>query len=149
MKYAFVPFQKYATFSGRARRAEYWQFTLATALISLALTGLDALTGTYSVATGFGFLSGLFSLALIVPFAALYARRFHDFGWSTWWLLILLVPVANVAFLLVLGFKDSDVGENRYGPSPKPKPETAVGAETPAAAQDPPTVRGGETRDQA
>jgi len=97
VKYAFVPFQKYATFSGRARRAEYWQFTLATALISLALTGLDALTGTYSVATGFGFLSGLFSLALIVPFAALYARRFHDFGWSTWWLLILLVPSADCA----------------------------------------------------
>lgn len=139
MKHAFVPFQKYATFSGRARRAEYWQFFVAIILILVALSVLDGLIGTFSIDAGVGLLSGLFGVAIILPSLALYVRRLHDVGWSGWWVLLFLVPFVSTVMFFVLGFKDSEVGDNRFGPSPKPKPGTAVGAEP-----TPPVVPGAE-----
>lgn len=135
MQHAFVPFQKYATFSGRARRAEYWQFFVAIILILVALSVLDGLIGTFSIDAGAGLLSGLFGVAIILPSLALYVRRLHDVGWSGWWVLLFLVPFVSTVMFFVLGFKDSEVGDNRFGPSPKPKPLEAVGAETPTGVQ--------------
>jgi uncharacterized membrane protein YhaH (DUF805 family) len=135
MQQAFVPFQKYATFAGRARRAEYWQFFIAIILILVALSILDGLIGTFSMDAGAGLLSSLFGVAIILPSLALYVRRLHDVGWSGWWVLLFLVPFVSTVMFFVLGIKDSEVGDNRFGPSPKPKPATAVGAETPAGVQ--------------
>jgi len=84
-----VCFSKYADFSGRASRAEYWWFFLFILLVSAA-TSLFSNT-----------LSGLFSLATLVPSIAAAARRLHDTNRSGWWQLIVLVPVVGLVVLIV------------------------------------------------
>ncbi|MCI4670559.1 MAG: DUF805 domain-containing protein [Bacteroidia bacterium] len=108
---------KYADFSGRARRSEYWYFQLFSFLISLALTLMDTFLGFNE--SGFGILSGIFSLALLIPSLAVGVRRLHDTGRSGWFLLIGLIPLIGAIILLVFFFQDSDPGENAYGPNPK------------------------------
>jgi uncharacterized membrane protein YhaH (DUF805 family) len=110
---------KYAQFSGRARRREYWMFFLFSALVAIALTIVDAITGTLSAAAGTGLLGGLYSLAVLIPGLALTIRRLHDTDRSGWWLLIALVPVIGAIVLLVFMCLDSVPGDTRHGPSPK------------------------------
>ncbi len=109
---------KYAQFSGRARRKEYWMFFLFNFLIVLGLAIVDAITGTISVTSGFGLLSGLYFLAVLVPGIALTIRRLHDTDRSGLWILIGLVPLIGIV-LLVFMCLDGTPGENQFGPSPK------------------------------
>ncbi|MCB1687040.1 MAG: DUF805 domain-containing protein [Halioglobus sp.] len=111
--------KKYAQFSGRARRKEYWFFVLFNLLISIALAIVDSLTGTLDTETGYGLLSGIYSLAVFIPSMAVGFRRLHDTGRSAWWILIALIPLIGVIVLLVFMVQDSEEGENKYGPSPK------------------------------
>ncbi len=114
----------YATFTGRARRSEYWFIQLflvltnvAAGLIDLALMGGDI---DRFIANGGGGIVGLVWIVVtIVPALAVLARRLHDTNKTAWWLLIGLVPVAGGIVLLVFALIDSDPGDNRYGPSPK------------------------------
>jgi uncharacterized membrane protein YhaH (DUF805 family) len=115
--------KKYATFSGRAQRAEYWYFILFYFLIYLGLAMLDGLTGTFNAETGVGVLTAIFSLATFLPYLAVGVRRLHDIGRSGWWLLIGIIPLIGVIVLIVFLVKDSEPGENLYGANPK---ETAV-----------------------
>jgi uncharacterized membrane protein YhaH (DUF805 family) len=86
------PIQKYADFSGRASRPEYWWYTLAVIVAAIVISivenivGLDAMVGTY------GPISLLFMVALIVPGLAVTVRRLHDTDRSGWWILIGVVP---------------------------------------------------------
>ncbi len=105
--------KKYAVFSGRARRKEYWYFALFSFIITLVLVLIDNLVGTYSV------LSGLYSLAVLLPEIGVSIRRLHDTGHSGWWLLIGLIPLIGRIILLIYMVSDSQVGTNQYGPSPK------------------------------
>jgi uncharacterized membrane protein YhaH (DUF805 family) len=111
--------KKYAVFSGRARRKEYWFFTLFSTLISIALAIVDNMMGTVSAEAGTGLLGGLYSLAVLIPSLAVSVRRLHDTDHSGWWLLIALAPCVGVIVLLVLMVTDSTPGNNQYGPSPK------------------------------
>jgi uncharacterized membrane protein YhaH (DUF805 family) len=111
--------RKYAQFSGRARRKEYWFFALFNLLISLALAIVDNFTGTLNPETGYGLLSGIYSLAVLIPSLAVTFRRLHDTGRSAWWILIVLIPLIGAIVLLVFMVLDSQQGENEYGPSPK------------------------------
>jgi uncharacterized membrane protein YhaH (DUF805 family) len=108
--------KKYATFSGRARRAEFWMFTLISALISLALGILDMVLGW---SDGYGVFSTIFGLAVLLPTLAVAVRRLHDTDRSGWWLLIGLVPFVGWIVLLIFYIQDSDPGVNRFGPNPK------------------------------
>lgn len=114
MRWYLEVMRKYAVFSGRARRKEYWMFVLFNILISFVLgfaTGLigailgkgPALLGTVNL---------IYSLALLVPSIAVGVRRMHDTGRSGWWLLF---PVVNLVLLCF----DSEPDENEYGPNPK------------------------------
>lgn len=123
-----VCFRKYADFSGRARRKEFWTFSLVNAGIILALSAIDLLiggsndngNGAPSLTTAFILLIlGLFSLAIIVPSLAAQVRRLHDVGKSGWWYFIQLVPVIGGIWLLVLSLLDSQPGANEWGPNPK------------------------------
>ncbi|WP_219834004.1 DUF805 domain-containing protein [Paenibacillus sp. R14(2021)] len=105
--------QNYAVFTGRARRKEFWMFILFNILMSIALTIVDHMLGTYRV------LSMLYSLAVIVPSIAVMVRRLHDTGRSGWWYLLVLIPFVGGIILLVFACQDSDPGSNRYGPNPK------------------------------
>ena len=115
-------FNNFVTFSGRARRAEYWWFGLFCFGIGLVATLLDhRLTGSPLRHTGP--IVGLVSLAIFLPSLAVTVRRLHDVNRSGWWLLIVLVPLIGVLILLYLillywTIKRGDAGSNTYGPDP-------------------------------
>ena len=111
--------KNYATFSGRARRKEYWMFFLISALISIVLTLLDILLGTYSMEYEAGLFSGLYSLLILIPSIAVVVRRLHDSDRSGWWILISLIPLIGVIVLFVFICLDSQPGTNRFGANPK------------------------------
>ena len=111
--------KKYAVFSGRARRKEYWYFVLFSSLISIALTIIDGVTGTFSPEAGIGLLGGLYGLAVLIPSIAVGVRRLHDISRSGWWLFIVLIPIIGVIVLIFFFVSDSKPEENQYGISPK------------------------------
>lgn len=104
---------KYAVFSGRARRMEYWMFVLFNFIAFVILGVLDALIGTAGV------LGGLYALAVLVPSLAVGVRRLHDTERTGWWLLIGLVPVVGVIVLLIFMLLEGTSGDNQYGVDPK------------------------------
>lgn len=104
--------KNYATFKGRARRKEYWMFTLFSIIISIVLTIIDVSIGTFSLEVGRGLFSTLFSLGVIIPTIAVGVRRMHDVNKSGWFLLI---PIYN----LILVCTEGDKGSNEYGTDPK------------------------------
>lgn len=118
MNWYLQVWKKFAQFSGRARRSEYWYFTLFNILASIALGILDAIFGTFSADAGMGVLGGLYTLAVIIPSLAVSVRRLHDTGRSGWWLLIALIPLVGLV-LLVFMAQDSSPGPNKFGPNPK------------------------------
>ena len=111
--------KKYAVFGGRSRRKEYWYFVLFSVIVSLVLSAIDALLGTFSSSTNVGLLGGIYGLAIIVPSIAVSVRRLHDIDRTGWWVLIGLVPVIGTIVLLVFAALDGTPGENRFGPNPK------------------------------
>lgn len=119
MSWFLAALKKYADFSGRAQRSEYWFFVLFYILIDILLIIVDRMTGSFSAGAGMGLLSGLFSLAMIIPSLAVSVRRLHDTDRSGWWLLIALVPLIGAIVLLVFYVQDSQPDENRFGANPK------------------------------
>ena len=111
--------RKYAVFSGRARRMEYWMFFLFNLIISFLLGIFDGIMGTFSPEAGLGLLGGLYSLAVLIPSIAVTIRRLHDTGRTGWWFLIIFIPLIGAIVLLVFMVFDSDEGTNAYGPNPK------------------------------
>lgn len=119
MNWFLVALKKYATFSGRAQRAEYWYFVLFYILIFIGLSFIDGVMGSFSSEAGMGFLGGLLTLGLLIPSIAVGVRRLHDTGRSGWWLLLALIPLVGAIVLLVFTVQDSEAGANSYGPNPK------------------------------
>lgn len=111
--------KQYAVFKGRARRKEYWFFILFNLIASLLLTVVDVMTGSLDAELGMGLLSGLYSLAVLIPSLAVTVRRLHDTGRTGWWLLIGLIPLIGAVVLLVFMLLDSQPGDNEYGANPK------------------------------
>lgn len=105
-------FAKFATFSGRARRSEFWWFALFQILVMIVASVIDQVLGT-------SFVTIIAALALLVPSLAVTWRRLHDTGRSGAWYFIALVPFVGGIVLLVFTVQDSQPGENAYGPSPK------------------------------
>ena len=113
--------RNYATFSGRAQRAEYWTFTLINTFIYVALFILDVVAGTAGedAAAGLGVISMLYCLAVFLPCLALLIRRLHDTNKSGWWFWLSLIPFVGGLILLIFMVTDSTPGDNDYGPNPK------------------------------
>lgn len=108
---------KYVTFSGRARRSEYWWFFLFQVVVSVVASLLDTALFRSGDSTT-GPISILAALALLLPSLAVTVRRLHDGGRSGWWILIGLIPLIGTIVLIVFLVKDS-VPDNEHGPSPK------------------------------
>ena len=87
VEWAMTPLRKYAQFSGRAPRAEYWWFYLGYIILALVL---NILTGISEI---FGLL-GILYLALVIPMIAVGVRRLHDIDRTGWWLLAPILPYA-------------------------------------------------------
>ncbi|PTS79451.1 DUF805 domain-containing protein, partial [Sphingomonas sp. HMWF008] len=126
MEWMILPLKRYAEFSGRSRRKEYWMWILFSILANIVLSIFDAVLGlggsattTTSTAPGAvaaagnlsgGLLSGIFSLAVLVPNLSVSVRRLHDTDRSGWWILLPLVP-------LVLAFAAVFAGDRSAGAS--------------------------------
>jgi uncharacterized membrane protein YhaH (DUF805 family) len=111
-------FRNYANFSGRARRSEYWYFTLFSLIVSMAASIIGGMLFVHHEGD-VNLLSSLLSLVLFLPGLGVAIRRLHDIGKSAWWYLIIFVPMIGWIILLVFMCKDSFPGPNQYGPSPK------------------------------
>lgn len=110
---------KYAVFSGRSRRKEYWYFVLFNAIITFVLVILAGILNSVLHTQVFGFLNPLYSLAVLIPSIAVTVRRLHDTDRSGWWILIGLIPLVGAIVLLVFTVQDSTPGDNQYGANPK------------------------------
>ena len=130
---------KYATFSGRAPRSEYWFFQLfvflvimALGLVAMATGALAGMNGTSTeaapttaggiVAMIVGLAMLVFILGLIVPSIALSVRRVHDTGASGWFVLLFIIPYVGGLIAIVWGCIPGTPGPNAYGPSPLDTP---------------------------
>ncbi|MCG8184287.1 DUF805 domain-containing protein [Tenacibaculum piscium] len=105
MNYYFKVLENYTTFNGRARRKEYWMFTLYNVIISLIFGFICGFLGLPKLAN-------LYSLAVLLPSIAVGIRRMHDVGKSGWFLLI---PIYN----FILAVTEGEKGDNKYGIDPK------------------------------
>jgi uncharacterized membrane protein YhaH (DUF805 family) len=123
----FEPLRKYAEFEGRARRSEYWLFTLFQILVGFGLFVVLAMVGGFAdlnsggggVLVGVIFLVfGIFGLAMFIPSLAVSIRRLHDSDKSGAWLLLSFVPLGGVV-VFIFTLLDGTPGPNRFGPDPK------------------------------
>ncbi|UZR93469.1 DUF805 domain-containing protein [Chondrinema litorale] len=105
MHYYLKALKNYVDFNGRARRSEFWYFTLFNFLIYVGLLVISYVIGT-------SFLFNLYCLAVLLPSIAVGIRRMHDVGKSGWFVLI---PV----YSLILAVTEGDDFENEYGQDPK------------------------------
>lgn len=101
LDWAILPVQRFAQFRGRAPRAEYWWFYLATTIIGFLLSLIDAAVGAGDV------IGGLFSLLTMVPWISVSVRRLHDIDRTGWWLALLLVPLVPLVVYFGSGASDS------------------------------------------
>jgi len=113
LNYALMPLQKYAQFTGRSGRAEFWWYTLAVIILNLVLQTVDQM-----ISGGPGILTGIASLALLIPGFAVAFRRLHDTDRSAWWLLIGLVPLVGIIVLIVFWVSAGTPGPNKFGEAP-------------------------------
>lgn len=117
-------FSKYATFSGRATRSEFWWFYLFNFIMYWGLTIIGMVIGGASGGAE-GMLAGggigmvltiLYGLAIIIPTISVCVRRLHDTnrsGWNYWWCLL---PIVGAIILLVFFVQGSYPADNEYGP---------------------------------
>ena len=109
--------KKYAVFDGRARRSEYWYFTLINIGVVLVLAVLDAMIRKVT-GINIGILGTIYGLGVLLPAIGVSIRRLHDTNRSGWWLLLALVPLVGIV-LLVFMAQDSEPAPNLYGQNPK------------------------------
>lgn len=116
---------KYATFSGRADRGEFWWFIGFALLLFIVLGGIEGailapMLGYSAFDPDLGQpLQLLAALVLLLPTLALDVRRLHDIDRSGWWYLVGLIPVVGTFILLYWFLQPSTPGSNRFGPVPQ------------------------------
>ena len=113
MEWYLKVLKNYAGFEGRAQRKEYWMFILINMVISIILSVIERMADIGTI------ISGLYSLAVLLPTIAVTARRLHDTGRSGWMQLIGLIPLVGWIIVLVFVCQDSQQGDNRFGSNPK------------------------------
>ena len=113
--YYFDAFNQYATFSGRARRSEYWYFQLFNFLTTILIGAI----AFFSFKESAVFIILLYGLVVMLPSLALVVRRLHDIGKSGWYYFVSFIPIVGSIWILVLLATDSQYGPNEYGLNPK------------------------------
>lgn len=133
MEWMLLPLKRYAQFSGRARPKEFWMFFLFLIICIFLLSFVEAALGLstserwalregWSASAGFrnsaGPLTGLFLLAMLLPYLAVSVRRLHDTDRSGWWLLLGFIPFIGGLILLIFLVSGGTRGPNRFGDDP-------------------------------
>jgi len=113
--------KKYAVFSGRARRKEFWWFYLFNMLAILTLSLADHFMRTNIESLQIGVLTGIYCLAIAIPQLVVSVRRLHDTGSSGWWVLLGAIPGLGAIILLAFMLPNSEPDPNEYGPLPDMK----------------------------
>lgn len=108
MEYFLNGLKQYAEFSGRTARLDYWMYGLINLLIMLVL---ELIFGSM--------VSGVYSLAVLLPTLAICVRRLHDIDHSAWWILVILIPFIGFIVLFVFVMMKGTPSENRFGPNPE------------------------------
>jgi uncharacterized membrane protein YhaH (DUF805 family) len=142
MDWMLMPLRRYAEFSGRSRRKEYWMYTLLVVIVALVVGLIEGALGLTGMVGPYGPLSALLAVGTFIPSIAVGIRRLHDTNRSGWWMLLVIVPYTAMAALLLsgnlvlagtmglvamvcaLGFLvlmvlEGTKGPNNYGPDPK------------------------------
>ncbi len=104
--------KNYVGFKGRARRKEYWMFTLINLVLILILTIIEKAAHLEDI------LTGIYSLIVLMPSLAVGARRLHDTGRSGWWQLLNIIPIIGSIILIVFFAQRGEKHENYYGKNP-------------------------------
>ena len=118
MNWYLKALKKYAEFSGRATRQEYWIFVLFNLVFSSAATWLDRLLGV-TYAGDYGFINSLYTLVLFIPGLAVTVRRLHDTSKSGWFLLLFFIPLIGWIWIIIVLATAGDKGSNKYGADPQ------------------------------
>lgn len=142
MNWMILPFKRYAEFSGRSRRMEYWMFALLNFIVLFGililmlgtggamgqLADLEAgePSGLGALFSGFGLVFLAYALIVFIPSIAVSIRRLHDRDMSGWWYLGFvvggLIPyigfIISIAFIVIMALPGTE-GPNRFGPDPK------------------------------
>jgi uncharacterized membrane protein YhaH (DUF805 family) len=126
MEWMLMPLKRYADFSGRSRRKEFWMFELFILLVFAAFMILGAIlggglgnsSGGGILATLIGILYLVFALGMLIPSIAVTVRRLHDLDKSGWMLLIAFIPLVGSIILLVWYCTQGTSGPNRFGEDP-------------------------------
>ncbi|MEA3051939.1 MAG: hypothetical protein QOG72_842 [Sphingomonadales bacterium] len=142
MEWATLPLKRYAEFTGRSRRKEYWMYVLLLIVVGIVIGIVEGITGLRGMVGPYGPISALFGLATFIPSLAVGVRRLHDTNRSGLWLLIgygpfilslllmiagmlqftmILSVVALIGFVVLLVFMvlEGNRGPNQYGADPK------------------------------
>lgn len=121
LEYYKMAFDKYADFKTRSTRGEFWWFFLANFLISIGFNILSfafIASGSDGLAGAIGILSMLYSLAILVPYISVGARRLHDTGRSGWYQLLMFIPLIGIIILIVFWAQEGKPEANEWGPAP-------------------------------
>ena len=120
MEWMLLPLKRYADFSGRSRRKEYWMFVLGVFIVAIVLSIIEGMVGLSGMVGGvYGPLTTLFFLGILVPSIAVQVRRFHDQDKSGWFVLLALIPFLGGIAVLVFMCLEGTRGPNRFGADPK------------------------------
>jgi uncharacterized membrane protein YhaH (DUF805 family) len=118
MKYFIDVLNKYAVFTGRARRKEYWMFVLFYTILSIVL-GILLFTIEKRTGISLKWVTWVFGLFFFLPSLGVSIRRLHDTGRTGWWLFISIIPFIGAIIIFIFLILDSTPGDNQYGPNPK------------------------------
>ena len=143
MKWYLAVWKNYTQFKGRARRSEYWAFTLIHLLIiclllytmlwmenmTIGIPDSSTLNSVWEMRSNIIFsIFSIYFLATIIPWAAVTCRRLHDSDMSGFWILVKVIPYGDL-FLCLLLLRDGTKRPNSYGENPRPAniPQTIEG----------------------
>jgi uncharacterized membrane protein YhaH (DUF805 family) len=120
MEWMLMPVKRYADFSGRSRRKEYWMFILGFVIAMIVVSILEGILGMSGMVGGvYGPLTLLLILGLFIPALACQVRRFHDQDKSGWFVLLGFIPLIGGLIVLVFMCLEGTKGPNRFGEDPK------------------------------
>ncbi|MFN3387933.1 MAG: DUF805 domain-containing protein [Allosphingosinicella sp.] len=142
MEWMLMPLKRYAEFSGRSRRKEYWMYVLLIVIATFVISFIEQALGLTGMVGPYGPLSALLIVGTFVPSLAVGIRRLHDTNRTGWWMLLGIVPYALSVVLLLAGslalaatlgmvallcaiallvfmVLPGTSGPNQYGPDPK------------------------------
>lgn len=125
MEWMLLPYKRYADFSGRSSRMEFWMFALFLVIVTLALVSAAVIVSpggiqrpAYRAGGLFMIALGLFWLGSLVPYIAVHVRRFHDQDRSGWFYLLGAIPYIGGAVILFFMVRSGTPGPNRFGDDP-------------------------------